>query len=360
MPEQTTIHLYLSPATVALLAAVSLLLILLALRAAFVQGKRRHDASRQTDWRIHDRLPLGIMVLNDGGAVVYQNRIAAGLMESASGTPLNSLLQRRAQAGRPHLDTVALPDQPQGRVSVRTIPLDERRVLFVLTDLGHQGRGEAIYRALFHQLSTPIASVFLHHDLLQEEGFDGETSARSLQYIGQGIKSLRRLLDFGRTLRDPRPEIVNPVVLAEEAVIEMEGLASQRAVSLSLQVERAGRRIAVDPELLRQVLVILLDNGVRHSPPHSTVRVVVDAPQNARITFAVSDDGPGIDPADLPYIFEPGYSGQGQTGTGLGLAIARWIVEHEAHDGQLRAANRPEGGACFTVTLPASPTVTQR
>lgn len=354
MPEQTTIHLYLSPATAVFLAVVSLLLILLALRTAFVQGRCRHDPDCQTDWRIHNHLPLGIIVLDDGGAVLRQNRVAASLVESAGGTHLDSLLRRCAQAARPRLDTVALPDQPQRRVSVRTVPLNDGRVLCVLTDLGHQARGEAIYRALFHQLSTPIASLFLHHDLLQEEGLDAETGTRSLQYIGQGITSLRRVLDFGRVLRDPRPEIVNPAVLAEEAIIEIEGLASQKTIRLSLQVETAGRRITVDPELLRQVLVILLDNAVRHSPPRSTIRVVVDAPPSADITFTVCDDGRGIDPDDLPYIFEPGYSSQDQAGTGLGLAIARWIVEHDAHNGHLYAENRPEGGACFTVTLPGA------
>jgi signal transduction histidine kinase len=112
-----------------------------------------------------------------------------------------------------------------------------------------------------------------------------------------------------------------------------------------------------DPARLRQLVVILVDNAVRHVPSggHVTVRVRVEG---AAARLVVEDDGPGIRPEDLPRLFDRFYraSGAPGEGTGLGLAIAHWIVER--HDGHIEAANRPGGGAVFTVRLPLARTTT--
>src|SRR5581483_2265806 len=98
---------------------------------------------------------------------------------------------------------------------------------------------------------------------------------------------------------------------------------------------------------LRQLLLILLDNALKHTPAGGSVRVVLFTAGN-RIGLQVSDSGPGITPADLPHVFNRFYrADQARTreGTGLGLAIAKWIVE--AHGGRLQASNTPDGGAVF-------------
>jgi two-component system OmpR family sensor kinase len=111
--------------------------------------------------------------------------------------------------------------------------------------------------------------------------------------------------------------------------------------------------ITGDPARLRQLVMILVDNAIRHSPPGHRVSVSVGT-VGTSASLVVEDQGPGISDADLPHLFERFYRAPGAPGggTGLGLAIAAWIVDR--HGGRIVAENRAEGGARFAVTLPAS------
>jgi signal transduction histidine kinase len=108
-----------------------------------------------------------------------------------------------------------------------------------------------------------------------------------------------------------------------------------------------------DPLRLRQLVTILVDNAIRHSPQGATVEVQV-RPEAGSAVLTVSDRGPGIRPEDLKRIFERFWRADDAPtgGTGLGLSIANWIVTQ--HGGTIEAANRPESGASFVVRLPIS------
>ena len=110
-----------------------------------------------------------------------------------------------------------------------------------------------------------------------------------------------------------------------------------------------------DPLRLRQLVTILVDNAIRHSPAGSTVAVWV-RPETGGALLQVDDHGPGVKPEDLPRLFERFWRADNAPagGTGLGLAIAKWIVEQ--HGGTIGAFNRPEGGASFWARLPNVPT----
>jgi two-component system, OmpR family, sensor histidine kinase MprB len=104
------------------------------------------------------------------------------------------------------------------------------------------------------------------------------------------------------------------------------------------------------PERLERAVNNLLDNAARHSPPGGTVEVTVD-PAGVR----VRDHGSGIDPGELPYVFDRFFRGansRGRQGSGLGLAIVRQVTEQ--HGGHATAANAPGGGAVFTLELPTT------
>jgi two-component system sensor histidine kinase KdpD len=110
--------------------------------------------------------------------------------------------------------------------------------------------------------------------------------------------------------------------------------------------------VAVDDVLLEQVVFNLVENAVKHAP--STTPIEVEARVREReLEVSVADRGPGLSPGSEERVFEKFYQGDDSRrsgGVGLGLAICRGIVE--AHGGRLRAANRSDGGAVFTFTLP--------
>jgi two-component system sensor histidine kinase TctE len=111
--------------------------------------------------------------------------------------------------------------------------------------------------------------------------------------------------------------------------------------------------VAGDAARLRQLVVILVDNAIAHSPDGATVRVAVRR-DGSTATLTVNDEGSGLREEDLPRLFERFWRGAGAPpgGAGLGLAIAAWIVD--GHAGEIRAENRPEGGARFIVRIPLS------
>ena len=125
--------------------------------------------------------------------------------------------------------------------------------------------------------------------------------------------------------------------------------AAERAIELIL--DPAPADVLGDPARLRQLVMILVDNAIRHTARDTRIFVRVRA-EGPDAVLVVDDEGPGIRPEDLTRVFDRFYRSSGSPGggTGLGLAIAAWIVER--HGGRIAATNRPEGGARFTVHLP--------
>jgi two-component system, OmpR family, sensor histidine kinase CiaH len=151
-------------------------------------------------------------------------------------------------------------------------------------------------------------------------------------------------------------------VALEHVPVDLGDVASDGASAMGKPATDRGVRVVVDPQpavvagdpaRLRQLVMILVDNAIRHSPADGRVGVAVRA-EGTGASLVVEDDGPGIRPEDMPHVFERFYRAPGAPGggTGLGLAIAKWIVDR--HGGQIEVANRTEGGARFVVSLPAT------
>jgi signal transduction histidine kinase len=162
--------------------------------------------------------------------------------------------------------------------------------------------------------------------------------------------SLLARADSGVVTMEREPVSVSE--LARSTVESVEILAEERDVTLRLSAQPDVYVIG-DAGRLRQLMLIMLDNALKHTAEKGTITVHVDR-KGPRARIGVRDSGPGIDPKDLPHLFDRFYrADRARTGegTGLGLAIGRWIAE--AHGGQIMAANAQGGGALFVVTVPA-------
>jgi signal transduction histidine kinase len=156
-------------------------------------------------------------------------------------------------------------------------------------------------------------------------------------------------------LLDLRPDDLRAAV--ESAVEQTSAAATRRGVGLTLKVPETPIRIRHDPQRIGQVVANLVNNAIKFTAPGGAIAVdVAAAAEGAAIE--VRDTGVGIDPAELPHIFERFYRGSQAneargSGSGLGLAIVRSIVD--MHGGTVEVESRLGVGSRFTVTLPRDP-----
>lgn len=228
----------------------------------------------------------------------------------------------------------------------------------VLNDLLRRIRGEvARMRRLTaeagHALRTPLTAI--RGNLELQLGRLPQPEAEVLGAVLEDVDRLVRLVNELLLLEklesspDPLPEVelIDVGPLARDLVENLRVLADERDIELECTVEPASVR--GDAAQLRQALLNLLDNALRHTPRggHTTVQV---RREHSRVRIAVSDTGPGLGPEEPDRLFERFYSGPGgeRAGTGLGLPIARAIAR--AHGGELHASS--PGGALFVLELP--------
>ena len=208
-----------------------------------------------------------------------------------------------------------------------------------------------------HELRTPLFSLGGFLELLEDEELDEETRAQFLEQIRGQVDRMRKLatelLDLSRLesgALELRPEPTDVGQLARDVAGEFTPAAAQHEAALEVHTAREPIEIECDPERVAQVMRILLDNALVHTPSGTAVSVSA-ARVDGHVTLEVSDTGLGIRNQTMPHIFEPFYtSADGARGAGLGLAIARELAERMS--GELSVASTP-GSTTFKLTLPA-------
>jgi signal transduction histidine kinase len=211
-----------------------------------------------------------------------------------------------------------------------------------------------------HELRTPIAIQRAHLEALQDGVYP--LTAENLQPVLDQTELLARLVDDLRTLAladsgELKLEMapLDLSQLAQRVIERFRPEAEMRGVNLVLAGAPSGPvPIHGDANRIEQVLNNLISNALRHTPLGGQVSLRIDI-KDGWVEMYLADTGPGIPPEALPRVFERFYRAdksrsREEGGTGLGLAIARQLAV--AHGGDIRAANRPEGGAEFTVRLP--------
>jgi signal transduction histidine kinase len=207
-----------------------------------------------------------------------------------------------------------------------------------------------------HELRTPIFSLGGFVELLEDEDLDPETRRRFLEQVRAQVERLRKLsvdlLDLSRLEAgslELRPEAVDLSELTRSVSAEFEPALAAHDSHLELRLPARPVDAYCDPVRAAQVLRILIDNALTHTPPGTRIGVTCSA-VNGRVRVAVRDDGSGIAPAAMGRIFDPFYTADGARGSGLGLAIASELAEQM--DGGLTARSEP-GETVFTFEVPA-------
>ena len=220
-----------------------------------------------------------------------------------------------------------------------------------------QSARRRFFQDVVHELKTPLAVI----DATTNAVIDGvyEHEDRHLHTIRDQSRLLARIVDDLRTIglaeAGDLPLRKEPVAVRELIDDVAQAFAARaQAFGIRLDPDASPDLVVIgDVDRLRQVLGALLDNAIRHSP-HGGAVAIEARPAGRRVRLSVHDSGPGIDPADMPHVFDRFYQADPardrSTGTsGLGLAIVRALVD--AHGGTTGAENDPAGGARFWIEL---------
>ncbi|MBY0548127.1 MAG: PAS domain S-box protein [Candidatus Obscuribacterales bacterium] len=224
---------------------------------------------------------------------------------------------------------------------------------------------QEFYEMVSHDLRTPLTSVYSVLKLVLA-GVLGPVNTAVENKLTVAVRNIERLntligdlldlekLESGKMPFETGMYDVEPII--QQSVAAVEGYAEQKGVAIAVENNFFHRKLHCDSGRLVQVLVNLLSNGVKFSPPGSTVKVAVGESGEDFAEFTVTDKGRGIPPELCKTIFER--FSQAETkdarrnaGTGIGLTVCKLIVE--AHSGQIGVESQVNSGSKFWFRIPA-------
>ncbi len=328
-----------------------------------------------------DQMTDGVLIVDANGLIHMANPASERLL--GEGTPFKNrsvavalrhhqlveTWQRCQQTGETQSESVELLTT---RKFLQLIAIPDKKTggaLLMVQDLTRLRRLETVRRDFIsnvsHELRTPLASLKALAETLQEGALDDPPAARRfVNRMQTEVDALTQmaaeLLELSRIESGQVPlelKATAPDALLHSASERMKTQAERAGIDLLVDCAPGLPAICADTPRLEQVLVNLIHNAIKFTPPGGEVRLYARL-DGKFIRFDVSDTGSGIDPDDLPRIFERFYkadrarSRASASGTGLGLSIARHIVE--AHGGKIWAESEFSHGSSFYFTVPLS------
>ena len=294
-------------------------------------------------------VPLSLIVAGFGGWFLAGRTLA----------PIVAMATQAGQIGAANLAErlpIANANDELGRLAATFNDLLAR----LETSLGQQRQFMA---DASHELRTPLNTARTAASVALQQASRGEAEYReALAIIEQETARLSRIVDdmftLARADAGRYPVRSTPMYLDElldEVIRALRVLSATRGVSIHAEAQRPAP-FTGDEDLIRRLILNLLDNAFRHAPSGSTVRVALDTAGD-HYAISVSDDGPGVPDESRDRIFERFFRADasrssGSGGAGLGLALARWIAQ--AHGGDVTLAASSRLGSTFVITLPVT------
>jgi len=300
----------------------------------------------------HLQVSLLVAVLAAAGLACLLALAVAAVASRRLTHPLSRLIETVRAIGSGDRDARVGPVHAAGELRELTTSFDA-----MADDLATQ---EQLRRNLVadvaHELRTPIAVLQASCEAM----IDGVTPANpdQISSLYEEVVRLARLVSDLQVLAAADAAAlqlnIRPTDLGALADAAVDALAPRfAAAQISVRRNMQPATVLGDADRLRQVVLNLLTNALKFTPAGGQVEVAVHH-EDGSVVLSVSDTGTGIDEASLPLVFDRFWRGQnaaGVTGTGIGLAIVSSLVR--AHDGTVSAQSRHNGGAAFTVRLPA-------
>jgi two-component system sensor histidine kinase SenX3 len=329
-----------------------------------------------------DSLPLGLVLCDEAGGVIFRNTQAENLMASRYGDAIaaqavTDVLAEGWSSGVAER-TIDIYGPPRRTLTIRATVIDDGRrslgVLAVIEDVSERRRLEDIRRDFIanvsHELKTPMGALGLLAETLQFER-DPAVAQRLAERINSEAFRVNRiiedLLDLSRIEGEGSPsrEPIAVSLIVADAIERIRTAAEQHEVKITFDEPETNQVVFGDRRQLTSALHALLENAVVYSPQDGTVEIRisrVDAPVNNDgevggpcVRVEIQDHGVGIPAKDLERIFERFYRvdpGRAREtgGTGLGLSIVRHVAQN--HGGAVLVDSREGEGSTFTLELP--------
>jgi signal transduction histidine kinase len=332
------------------------------MRASLKESFGVLTADRNKLTAIFDGLTDAVMVVDEGGSVRFSNSAAAELLD-AHGHPSEAMLpqlHRAAEFGFSAHPALRIGDRAYS-MQARSLP-DERAVLAVVRDRTEEMRREFAEADFVsnaaHELRNPLAGISGAIEVLQDGAKDDPRArdhflarlaedAERMSRLTQSLLTLARVEALGAG----EAEIVDVAVAVRDVA---EGVEAPVGIRLLVEVE-PDLAAKGDPTLLRQVMIGLVTNAFKNTPPPGRVTVRGRHEGETEVVLEVIDTGTGIPAEEIERVFERFYrrtESRKQEGFGLGLAIARRMVD--VMGGQIGATSEEGRGSTFFVRLPVA------
>ncbi len=329
------------------------------MRAALQDSLQVLSSERDKLAAIFDGLTDAVMIVDNDGTVRFSNRAASELVEEgAPPAEMVSHLRRAAESGGAEEPALRIGERVYG-LQARDLPA-EQGVLVVVRDRTEEMRRELAEREFVsnaaHELRNPLAGISGAIEVLQAGAKDDpEALEHFLLRLSEDVERMNRLMQSLLTLArvEALPEGEAEAVDVSSAAADAVAAAAGEGIEVRVDVE-PGLAAEGDPLLLRQVLIGLLSNAVRHTSTAGTV-ILRGRRGNGDAVIEVVDTGIGIAAEEVDRVFERFYRSSdalAHEGFGLGLAIAKRMVH--VMGGSIGAASEEGHGSIFWVRLPAA------
>ncbi len=279
---------------------------------------------------------------------------------------LLELIAATPDTGATHKSEIPFDDGRTFYAALTPIP-DVGRAI-VMQDVTHFKKLDRIksdfVSTVSHDLRAPLNSIKEYAKMINPAGELNEKQIIFVDRIINGVEQITALIDNLLDLSaieadiDPDVTAIDIGQLTIEVTADFQNQAGRKHQQLICHTA-SGQPVMVVGNVLRlkQVVSNLIDNAIKYTPEEGQISAIVQT-GDKQVVFKVEDNGPGIPPADLPFIFDKFFrvkdKGQAETrGTGLGLSICKSVIEK--YDGHIWAESQPDQGSIFTFTLPLAP-----